>query len=99
MVGLRTQEGHKFEKFFALVQEEARSQGSAFFLDCGEGREFETELLCGEDLSGWLIPLAQADKFDSQFKSGVISEAWLEFVRFAQWSKTGDQVRISFHKY
>ncbi len=39
MKGLRTQEGEKFERFFALVQKRAQQEGKIFFLDSGDGRD------------------------------------------------------------
>lgn len=99
MVGLRTQETEKFKNYFALVQEEAQSQSCVFFLDCGEGREFETEQLCGEDLSGWLIPLEQAYEFDTQFKSNTITELWSKYICFATWSKVEGRICVNFQNY
>ncbi|MGI6178176.1 MAG: hypothetical protein ACOYJO_06985 [Eubacterium sp.] len=64
---LRTQEGNKFEKFFEAVNTQAKLQNKVFFLDCGEGNEFSNDIMEGEDLSGWLIPLAEADKFEKEF--------------------------------
>ena len=52
MRGLRTQEGEKFERFFALVQKEALKQSCVFFLDSGEGHIFENESMEYSDLSG-----------------------------------------------
>lgn len=40
MVGLRTLEGEKFERFFELVQKEALKRGCVFFLNSGEGHIF-----------------------------------------------------------
>ena len=62
MQGLKTQEGNKFIAFFKLIQEEARKRHSVFFLECGEGNEFETAHIEGEDLRGWLIPEKQAGR-------------------------------------
>ena len=52
MVGLRTCEGEKFERFFALVQREALKQNCVFFLDSGEGHIFENENMEYSDLCG-----------------------------------------------
>lgn len=41
MRGLCTSEGEKFKNFFALVQEEAKKKDAIFFLESGDGRDFE----------------------------------------------------------
>ena len=43
MQGLKKQEGNKFERFFAVVQSQAKKSGAVFFLFAGEGHEQETE--------------------------------------------------------
>ena len=87
MRGLRTQEGQKFEKFFALIQNEAMNEKKVFFLDSGEGQEFETDEMEGENLSGWLVPVKEADEFEKQFiKWDIDNEKWDDFYSFARWS-------------
>ena len=44
MLGLRTEESEKFVKYFAIVQCAAEKQGCIYYLDAGDGRDFETEL-------------------------------------------------------
>ena len=96
MLGLRKQEDSKFECFFELVQETAKKQGCVFFADCGEGREFATETMEGEDLSGWLIPIRFADRFEQHFLKDEIDEEWTDFVTFAIWHKTLAGIIIKF---
>ena len=43
MVGLRTNESKKFIKFFEIVQATARRQGCVYYLDAGDGRDFEND--------------------------------------------------------
>ena len=43
MVGVRTRENDKFLKFWAIVQNEAQKSNKTFFLDCGDGQEYEDE--------------------------------------------------------
>lgn len=99
MVGLRTQESSKFQQFFSLVQAQAKQMGFVFFLDCGEGRELETDSLSCEDLSGWLIPEQQANDFNLEFEAGDVSDRWGSHICFALWQKTNDTIQISFQKY
>lgn len=96
MTGLKTQESSKFCAFFERVQTEALNRGCVFFLDCGEGRDFKTELLDGEDLSGWLIPKQIAKEFEQEWVSDSISDRWSDFIVFEIWSFQGDELAIDF---
>lgn len=99
MRGLRKREDSKFEKFFEIVQDAAKRKGCVFFLDCGEGRDLETEDLSGEDLSGWLIPEGKAGQFEKEFLGGNIREAWNEFIAFATWHSGPNSINISFQQF
>lgn len=99
MRGLRKREDSKFEKFFGIVQDAAKKKGCAFFLDCGEGRDLETEDLSGEDLSGWLIPEDRAAQFEKEFLGGHIREVWNEFIAFATWHSSPNGINISFQQF
>ena len=99
---LRTQESSKFERFFEIVREEARRHNAVFFCDCGEGRDIITDSIEGEDLSGWLIPISDADNFEKVFKMNSRSafDDWAEFICFAIWSQTEDgTINIEFKKF
>lgn len=90
----------KFNRFWELIQSQAIKKHSQFFMDCGEGREFETEDLKGEDISGWLIPLGRAAEFEKEWSSEDFnSDAWTDFVRFAEWNKEADEITIEFNEY
>ena len=67
MLGLRTNEGEKFEKYFSLVQEVAKKKDCTFFLDTGMGKIFENDFIECEDISGWLIPDNYIDSFEKVF--------------------------------
>ena len=86
MRGLRTQEGEKFERFFTLVQKEALKQKGIFFLDCGEGNDFDNGFMEGENLSGWLIPFGLADEFEKEYlKHNDDLEEWEEYFCWIEW--------------
>ncbi|MBE6598912.1 MAG: hypothetical protein E7638_05670 [Ruminococcaceae bacterium] len=85
MQGLRTQETNKFKKFFSIVQDAAKKNGCVFYLDAGDGRDFETDSLEGEDLMGWLIPERMAEEFEPIWKRGLVSDDWSEYFGFAIW--------------
>ena len=100
MLGLRTQEGERFERFFAIVQEEAAKQSRVFFLDSGDGRELETEELSGEDLTGWLVPLGEAKAFQEEWQGGgEVDEKWSEYIVFATWKWADGKIAIFFDSY
>ena len=88
----------KEEAFWALVQETAEARGCSFFLDCGEGRDFETDTMAGEDLSGWLIPREKEELFSKEFSRGkqYVSDDWNEYIYFAIWTITDGAVSIRF---
>lgn len=86
MRGLKTQEGSKFERFFELVQQEAAKKDAVFFLECGEGHEFSTDRLEGEDLRGWLIPNGKADRFEKEWLRGSPGDEWADRIAWATWS-------------
>ena len=101
MRGLKTPESDKFLRFHALIEEEAEKQGKVFFGFAGEGRDFETETMEGEDVSGWLIPKDRADEFE---KLWLISnneglDDWIDYFLFAIWRLEGDEVKVEFKEY
>lgn len=85
MLGLRTQETSKFEKYFVIVQEAAKKKDCVFFLDAGDGRDFNTDTLEGEDLMGWLVPQDKAAEFVKEWESGNVSDDWSNFYKWAIW--------------
>lgn len=85
MLGLRTQETSKFEKYFAIVQEAAKKKDCVFFLDAGDGRDFNTDTFEGEDLMGWLVPQDKVTEFVKEWESGNVSDDWSDFYKWAIW--------------
>ena len=97
MRGLRTQEEEKFKKFFNTIQDKAREQNKVFFAESGEGHDFETYTMEGENLSGWLIPLDEADEFEQAFINRSIDDAkWDKFIAFAEWRWDNNKLIIDF---
>lgn len=99
MVGLRTQEGKKFESFFGIVQKKAEDMDSVFFLDHGDGNDYETEIMEGEDLCGWLVPLREASKFSEKFMNNSDLSEWNEYICWAFWSGSKNNPKISFKTF
>ena len=100
MKGLRTQETEKFNTFFALVQYAARKQGMVFFADAGDGNDFKSPTLEGEDMMGWLIPEDLAPEFEPFWKSDTVEDdRWSAFYQWATWAKDGDAITITFKRY
>ena len=89
-----------FMRFFALVQDAAHTLGCVFFLWCGEGHEFESGEMDGEDLSGWLIPEKDADEFEKLFLAddSAIWDSPDDTQVFARWVSDGENISICFER-
>lgn len=96
MQGLRTQETSKFESFFSIVQNAAHEKGCVFFLDSGDGRDFENDSFEGEDLMGWLIPKDKVSEFEKEWEMGDVSDGWSDFFVWAVW-ENADKPKIKFN--
>ena len=97
MLGLRTQENSKFLKFWNIVQEKARKYNKTFFLDCGEGHEFENQEIECENLSGWLIPDDKLEIFQKLFDNNeLITNEWEKTVAFVVWSIKNGKIIVDF---
>ena len=99
MVGLRTCESEKFERFFEIVQKEAHKKGAVFFLDSGEGHMFENEDMEYEDLRGWLIPISRANEFAKEYlESFDDPDGWEDYFCWAVWEDENSP-KIHFEWY
>lgn len=96
MQGLRTQESEKFNRFFSLIQSEAGKRGAVFFADAGDGDDFETATMEGENMMGWLIPKTKAEEFRPLWERSKVDEEWADFFGWALWKKDGDNISIHF---
>ena len=92
MRGLKTQESEKFNNFFTIVQNAAKKKNAVFFLEAGDGRDFETNDIEGEDLQGWLIPRERAILFETKWRNNSVNGEWEEFFCFAVWRKLGNTI-------
>lgn len=104
MRGLRTNEGAKFEKYFAIIEEEAKRLGGVFFSETGEGRDLDLEDIEVCDLAGWLVPFDQADEFEALYLGGKDkeiwdSDRWDDMYIFVDYILDGDNVSVKFDKY
>ena len=104
MRGLRTNEGAKFEKYFAIIEEEAKRLGGVFFSETGEGRDLDLEDIEVCDLAGWLVPFDQADEFEALYlgrkdKEIWDSDRWDDMYIFVDYILYGDNVSVKFDKY
>ena len=104
MRGLRTNEGAKFEKYFAIIEEEARKLGGVFFSETGEGRDLDLEDIEVCDLGGWLVPFDQADEFEALYlgrkdKEIWDNDRWDDMYIFVDYILDGDNVSVKLDKY
>lgn len=95
MLGLRTQESNKFNAFFALVQNAAKAKECVFFMEAGDGNDFENEIMEGEDLMGWLIPKDRISKFEPIWKTNDVPDEWTDFFCWAKWENANNP-KITF---
>lgn len=90
----------EFEPFWSMVQAQAQRAGGVFFLNCGEGREFETEDMEGEDLFGWLIPAGRAEEFQREWEGAQspldVGDEWSGYLTYVVWSAEGGTVSVRF---
>ena len=98
MRGLRKQETEKFQCFFALIQAEAEKHDAVFFADAGDGHEFETATMEGENMMGWLIPTDKVEEFEPLWQASDVNDAWTEFFVWAIWAQDADRVVICFEE-
>ena len=96
MLGLKTNESIKFQRYFSLVQEAAKKINCIFFLEAGDGRDFVTNTLECEDLQGWLIPMELVNSFTPLWLSDSIPNSWSIFFGFAIWEIKDNNIYISF---
>lgn len=99
MKGLRKDEGERFHRFFSLIQEEAEKKNSVFFADAGDGNDFETPTMEGENMMGWLIPFEKAEEFEPLWKTSTVDDSWTAFFLWAVWSMNTDNITITFEEY
>lgn len=105
MFGLKTQESQKFGRFWQLIQDTANNRNCAFFGFAGEGRDFETCEMEGEDFSGWLVPLAQVSAFEAAWSMPSTDFETLEnafpearFV-FVIWTNCNGTISVTFQAF
>lgn len=96
MKGLRTQESKKFVRYFSIVQNKALEKKSVFFLDSGDGKEFETDEMEGENLQGWLVPFERVEEFESKWLKKEEDDKFIDFFCFVEWEKTENNIEIKF---
>ena len=102
MRGLKTQENNKFKRFFQIIQNSAQKLDSVFFAYAGDGRDIILPDLEGEDMMGWLIPMAQADQFEDVWtkdNSEAALEQWSQYFVWAEWSNNDGVITITFNSY
>ena len=97
MLGLRMQEEKDFENFFTIVQNTAKKQENVFFCDDCLGDEFTLGNLEGDCMTGWLIPLDEAERFEKVYLANKInSKIWDNKYVLARWHINNGIVSITF---
>ena len=102
MQGLRDKndlEDLDFQKFFTIVQKQANSKNSVFFLECEEGHERNVDGIDCMNFTGWLIPKDKAEIFEKKFLSysnDVGDDEWLVYSTGTTWQNQNGEIKISF---
>ncbi len=94
--GLRTAESNKFLIFWKIVQDFAKKNNAVFFLDSGDGHEFENDNINAEDCSGWLIPFDKVTDFEKDFLNNKNLEQWDDFFSVETWKIENGKFIIEF---
>jgi hypothetical protein len=98
MRGLRYPESEKFENFFTMVQSTMYKSNCVFFLDTGNGNEFETEFMEGEELVGWVIPINMADEFEAKFMAEECLDEYCCHYYHIDWGANPRHLKIRCHR-
>lgn len=94
MRGLKYPESEKFENYFTLVQATMYKTNHIFFLDAGDGNEFETDGLEGENLLGWAIPINMADEFEAKWLADECLDAYCDYYYVVEWGGNPKHLKI-----
>lgn len=103
MRGLKTKKSGKFNRFWTLIQAAAAQENCVFFGYAGEGRDFSTDDMEGENFSGWLVPTENADTFEQEWSLGTSKlfrslPAGARFT-FAIWEKKSGEITVKFKNF
>lgn len=96
MRGLKTHESDKFNVFFALIQDEAKKHNAVFFAHAGDGNDFESPTMEGENVMGWLVPNDKVKEFEPLWKADEVDDNWVDFFTWAVWRDENGEIKIAF---
>ncbi|MDR0852359.1 MAG: hypothetical protein LBN36_07675 [Clostridiales Family XIII bacterium] len=98
MQGLKLPESDKFIRFWMEIQKAAAEKNAVFYLDTGEGHDFETPEMEGEYLSGWLVPVERCEAFELGWKLGsdYVADEFDDVCLIAKWSFVDGNLVIRF---
>ena len=105
MQGLRTDECEKFEKYFAIIQEDAKRLGGVFFMESEEGKNLYLEDIEVCDAGGWLVPFDEVEKFEPLYLAGKDrilwdEDRWYNMYIFVDYIlDENNNVSVKFDKY
>ena len=86
-------------RFFAIVQAAANNSGKVFFFWSHEGNDIIDDQYDGGDMSGWLVPIDEAERFETiwQKSTNDLPEDLADTFCIARWSGDPDgDIRIRF---
>lgn len=96
--GIISNSSEAFLRFFYVVQDEAEKLGKVFFISSAEGNDADVLGVHAENMSGWLIDEADSDMFEAEWLNGgdKVSDSWLDFMVWEEWSVEDDKLIIEF---
>ena len=86
-------------RFFAIVQAAAKRDGKVFFFWSFEGNDIIDDRFDGGDMSGWLVPIAEAERFDAIWQTSTddFPDDLFDTFCIARWSEDSDgNISIQF---
>lgn len=99
MLGLRTKEDPKFEKYMELVQKAAKKYGCAFYLECEDGNDASFDDMDVSELTGWLVPEEKALEFEAVWLLWKEDDTWIDYYQSVLWSRDKKGlIRVRFKK-
>lgn len=98
MKGLRKRETDKFERFFSNIQTEAEKENCVFYAEAGDGNDFVTWDMEGENMMGWLISMEKLSEFEPVWMASEVDDQWSDYFKWAVWSRTEEGICIRFEE-
>ena len=100
-LGFVGDETPEFLKFWDIVQDAAKRKNAVFIIYSLEGHSFAMEGIEGEESSGWLVPIEEAENFaniwrKTRDKNDLFDLPWGEYFVFTACHIENDEIVVEF---